>query len=181
MTLDQAIELALIKIDSEKSDFDSRIFWSSADVAQKKIACYGKHIQKTLEVTTTSDTAYTLTMPTDLFQFVNLEEVGSLEQVNYYWKDNQHIIIEDTGIFKLNYYALPTTIDVETLGTHEFEVSKETQVAIPFYIAYECTKTDDIQLAQQMLNEWNAYLSLFKDTPKPKETKIINHYALKGR
>lgn len=171
MTLEEAITQALIKIDAEKSDFDTNIYWSSANVAQQKIACYGKHINKMVKVTTESqNTEYDL--PDDLLQFKYIIS----DDLSYSLKDKDTLILEDIGTYEIYYWALPSEITKNTPNTYEFEVDKETHIAIPFYIAYECTKTDDVQLAQMMLNEFNQYMSLFNDNPVYRTTKIKQCY-----
>jgi hypothetical protein len=77
----------------------------------------------------------------------------------------------------LYYWALPkdiTKLSAEELEKYEYEVSEHTHVAIPSYIGYQLVKTDDVQLAQILLNEWNKYLSLFDDKVKAVKRKIRN-------
>lgn len=177
MTYGEAIQIALYKTDSEKADYDSNIFPSIADVAQKKIAVFGKHIEKVYTINGEGE----YTMPADFLQLSGKGLVNQLEfkPVQHYWKDKKTLVVEGTGTFDVHYFALPITIDENTADNYEFEVSIDTHVAIPFYIGYELTKTDDVQLAQMLLNEWNRYMSLFSDTPTFVEKPITNFYPLR--
>ena len=86
------------------------------------------------------------------------------------------INIKETGDFVLYYWALPKDLTAEgvDLDNYEYEVAPHTHVAIPAFIGYQLVKTDDVQLAQILLNEWNKYLSLFDDKTKTINKKIRN-------
>ena len=96
--------------------------------------------------------------------------------VDFYMSDDSNVVINETGDFLMYYYALPTDLTKEDvdLSDYEYEVDKNTHVAIPSFIGYQLTKTDDVQLAQILLNEWNKYMSLFNDKERTVYKKIRN-------
>ena len=70
-----------------------------------------------------------------------------------------------------DYYATPTReveniLSDEELESYEYETAEETHIAIPSYIGYQLVKSDDVQLAQILMDEWNRYMSLFDDKVK---------------
>ena len=87
----------------------------------------------------------------------------------YYIVDDNNIVVSEEGKFNFYYYALPTDITKlsdEELETYEYEIAGDTHIAIPSYIGYQLVKSDDVQLAQILMDEWNRYLSLFDDPVK---------------
>ncbi|NLB80941.1 MAG: hypothetical protein GX800_04880 [Clostridiaceae bacterium] len=186
MTYEEAIDTALLLIDSEADDFDEGLYPFYADTAQKMIAMHGKHIKKihTITKTTEAEEEYILTdLITDFYKLVSIRERGKIDAVEYYEheEDNKFTVaITGIGTFDLYYYAMPTTIDSTTLDIYEFEVPIETHNAIPYYIGYALAKTDDVAVSQMLFNEWNKYMSIFADEPKVVQRKIIDRYPLKN-
>ena len=85
------------------------------------------------------------------------------------------MVINETGRFVFYYWALPkdlTKLSDEELEAYEYEVSAHTHVAIPSYIGYQLVKTDDVGIAQILMDEWNKYLSLFDDKIKAVKRRI---------
>lgn len=179
MTINEAITIALQEIDAQRTDYDESSYFPILDTAQKRIATVGKKIEKVLTVTTTSDTPQDVTLPTNFIQLINVEFRGLNTPVDYYWKSERVITLRDTGIIDIRYYAISTTITESTPTSTVFEVALETHNAIPYYLAYELAKTDDVTTAQIMLNEWDSYLESFKTTPKIITKQIINKYPLR--
>ena len=174
MTYKEAVDTALKLIDSERSDFDESLFPFFADTAQKKIAMYGKRIEKLHTLEKPDDAEVEVEIP-GFYQLIRTEIRGSDEQVNYYIIENT-FVTDSKGTIDIYYYAMPQTIDGETPDDYEFEVSTETHNAIPYYIGYELAKTDDTTLAQMLLNEWNRYMSIFVNEPKAVTKRIRNVY-----
>ena len=161
LTYKESLEIAFLKTDSESSDYESGLFPILANEAQMYIAKYGTHIVKKQEYKVDS-VPFEAELPKDIGE------------------DNSQsnkIVINEPGDFVLYYWALPkdiTKLSAEELEEYEYEVSEHTHVAIPSYIGYQLVKTDDVQLAQILLNEWNKYLSLFDDKVKAMMRKIRN-------
>lgn len=174
MTYKEAVDTALKLIDSERSEFDDSLFPFFADTAQKKIAMYGKGIEKVITIEKPDDTE-TETEISDFYRLVRTEIRGSGGQVHYYMFNNK-FITDSEGTIDVYYYAMPETIDENTPDDYEFEVSPETHNAIAYYIGYELIKTDDTALAQMLLNEWNRYMSVFANEPKAVAKRIKNVY-----
>lgn len=178
MTYGEAVRIALLKADAEKDDFDSGLFAPAADEAQKKIAYFGRHIKKrhTLTIEKAPVEIDLGELNPSAYEIKGIVKRGSKDSVDYYFIDETHLSVNDTGTFDIHYYAKPHDITDETEDDYVFEVPDDTHVAIPFYIAYELTKTDDEILAQMSLNEWNRYMSLFDDKPFVIQRRIENKY-----
>lgn len=174
MTYKEAIDTAMKLIDSERSDFDESLFPFFADTAQKKVAMYGKRIERVKTIEKPDNTEIEIEIP-DFYRLIRTEVRGSKKQVNYYGYENK-FVTDTEGTIDVYYYAMPETIDNETLDTYEFETDIETHNAIPYYIGYELVKTDDTTLAQMLLNEWNRYMSIFVNEPKVVKKQIKDVY-----
>ena len=188
MTYKESLEIAFLKTDSEASDYDSGLFPVLANEAQMYIAKYGTHIVRKWEYEV-KEVPFADNLPDDFYRVAPLGLVRKEDEqsgAEYYIGEDsvvnddgtvepKNIInIEETGNFVLYYWALPkdlTSADVD-LENYEYEVASHTHVAIPSYIGYQLVKTDDVQLAQILLNEWNKYLSLFDDKTKAVKRKI---------
>lgn len=168
-----------MKTDSESSDYDSKIFPILANEAQQYIAKYGTHIVRKVEIEV-ENAPFKTSLPEDFYRIAPMGIVNAKDEtegVEYYIAEDNFVIINDKGKFLLYYWALPkdiTKISNDELDNYEYEIPSHTHVAIPSYIGYNLIKTDDIQLAQLLLNEWNKYLSLFDDKVKAVERKIRN-------
>ena len=186
MTYAKAIEIALSLIDATTSDYDTTIYPSIIDTAQKLIATQGRHIKRmhTIVKPSEEETTYILpTLITGFYELVNVKERGTVSPVNYYeYGEGADFTISITGIgtFDIYYYAMPETIDGDTPDTYKFEVSDETHNAIPYYLGYELTKIDDPTTAQIMSNQWDKYMSLFTDKMKADKKMIRNHYEVRN-
>lgn len=179
MTYKESLDIAFLKTDSEASDYDSGLFPVLANEAQMYIAKYGTHIVRKAEYKV--DTIpYKVNLPEDYYRTAPLGLVRTEDEqtgVEYYIGEDNVLNIEETGNFAFYYWALPkdlTKLSAEELENYEYEVSPHTQVAIPAFIGYQLIKTDDVQLAQILMNEWNKYLSLFDDKTKAVKRKIRN-------
>ena len=183
MTYKESLNTAFLKTDSESSDYDSGIFPILANEAQMYIAKYGTHIVKKKSYSVEKP-GTEFELPTDFYRASPLGLVNADDETDgadfYVSEDSQSaktIVINETGDFVLHYWALPKDITAMTdseLDSYEYEVAEHTHVAIPSYIGYQLVKTDDVQLAQILLNEWNKYLSLFDDSVKAVKKKIHN-------
>lgn len=178
MTYKESLKQAFLKTDSEESDYESDIFPILANEAQMFIAMYGTHITKMAEIEVTA-APKTVKLPEDFYRISPKGLVYSEDEkvcADMYMSDDGNMVINETGNFVLYYYALPTDISKEgmDLSDYEYEVDKSTHVAIPSFIGYQLVRTDDVQLAQILLNEWNKYMSLFTDREKATYKKIRN-------
>lgn len=168
-----------MKTDSESSDYDRKIFPVLANEAQQHIAKYGTHIVRKIEIKV-DNTPYKTSLPEDFYRVAPMGMVNAEDEtagVDYHIAEDNFVIINDTGKFLLYYWALPrdiTKIGNDELDNYEYEIPVHTHIAIPSYIGYQLVKTDDVQLAQILLNEWNKYLSLYDDKVKAVKRKIRN-------
>ena len=177
MTYKESLDMAFLKTDSEASDYDSKLFPILANEAQMYIAKYGTHIVRKIEIDA-DNTPYKAKLPDDFYRvalqgMVNADD--ELEGVEYYIVDDNNLVVNEEGKFNFYYYALPndlTKLSDEELEAYEYEVASDTHVAIPSYIGYQLVKSDDVQLAQVLMDEWNKYLSLFDDKVKFVKRKI---------
>ena len=177
MTYKQSLDIAFLKTDSEASDYDAKLFPVLANEAQMYIAKYGTHIVKKLDIKVES-APHKAELPDDFYRVALQGLVDAEDELNgidYHIAEGNFIVINETGSFVLYYFALPkdlTGLTDEELENYEYEVSDHTHVAIPSYIGYQLTKTDDVQLAQILMDEWNRYMSLFDDKVKAVKRKI---------
>lgn len=187
MTYKESLEQAFLKTDSEKGDYEAGIFPALAHEAQMYIAMYGTHIKRTDEITvqavngdSVAEGGNIYTLPDDFYRF----DTGKIvyrdsPRISAAWHmtGSGTVAFEQTGTYLLKYWAKPqdlTQMTDEERDGYTYEVAPETHVAIPFYIGYQLVKTDDVQLAQMLLNEWNKYMSLFDDAVKAAEKRITN-------
>lgn len=174
LTYKESLEIAFLKTDSEASDYDSGLFPVLANEAQMYIAKYGTHIVRKKEYEV-KEVPFADNLPDDFYRVAPLGLVRKEDEqtgAEYYIGEDNVINIEETGNFVLYYWALPKDLTQIDLENYEYEVAPHTHVAIPAYIGYQLVKTDDTQLAQILLNEWNKYLSLFDDKTKAVKRKI---------
>lgn len=174
MTYKEAVDTALKLIDSERGEFDGSLFPFFADTAQKQIAMYGKMIERKVTLEKPDNTEMEVEIP-DYYQLSYTQIRGSDRQVHYYLYDDK-FVTDSEGTIDIHYYAMPKTIDNDTDDGYIFEVAEETHNAIPYYIAYELAKDDDVAIAQIMLDTWNKYMSVFKNEPKTIRKRINNVY-----
>ncbi len=177
MTYKESLDIAFLKTDSESSDYESKLFPVLANEAQLFIAKYGTHIVRKVDIEV-SKTPFKYELPKDFYRVSPMGMVyadDELMGVDYYMVEDNYLVIEETGKFVFYYYALPkdlTKLTDEELEGYEYEVAENTHVAIPSYIGYQLVKSDDVQLAQVLMDEWNKYLSLFDDKVKIIKRKI---------
>jgi len=179
MTYKESLNIAFLKTDSEESDFESGLFPVLANEAQMYIAKYGTHIVRKIDIEV-EKAPHKVELPADFYRespmgLVNADD--ELTGIDHYIAEDNYLVVNESGNFVFYYWALPkdiTKMSDEELEGYEYEVADHTQVAIPSYIGYQLVKTDDVQLAQILLNEWNKYLSLFDDKTKAVNRKIKN-------
>ncbi len=177
MTYKQSVDIAFLKTDSKSSDYESKLFPVLANEAQMYIAKYGTHIVRKLDIEV-EKAPFKTKLPDDFYRVALqglVDANDELRGIDYLIAEDNFIVINDTGKFVLYYFALPkdlTKMSDEELETYEYEVSEHTHVAIPAYIGYQLVKTDDVQLAQILMDEWNRYLSLYDDKIKAVKRRI---------
>ena len=179
MTYKESLNIAFLKTDSEESDFEIGLFPVLANEAQMYIAKYGTHIVRKIDIEV-EKAPHKVELPADFYRsspmgLVNADD--ELTGIDHYIAEDNYLVVNESGNFVFYYWALPkdiTKMSDEELEGYEYEVADHTQVAIPSYIGYQLVKTDDVQLAQILLNEWNKYLSLFDDKTKAVNRKIKN-------
>jgi hypothetical protein len=177
MTYKESLDIAFLKTDSESSDYDSKIFPVLANEAQMFIAKYGTHIVRRVEYEVEA-VPHRAKLPEDFYKVAlrgMVQQSDELKGVDYFLAEDGYVLFNEKGKFNLYYYALPkdlTKLTDEELDTYEFEVADHTQIAIPSYIGYQLVKSDDVQIAQILMDEWNKYLSLFDDKVKTVYRKI---------
>lgn len=177
MTYKESLDIAFLKTDSESSDYEAKLFPVLAHEAQVYIAKYGTHIVRKVDIEVENAPFKTL-LPDDFYRASPMGLVDAEDELNgidYYIAEDDYIVINDTGKFVFYYWALPkdiTKMSDEEREDYEYEVAEHTHVAIPSYIGYQLVKTDDVQLAQILLNEWNKYLALFDDKVKAVKRRI---------
>lgn len=176
MTYKESLKQAFLKTDSEEADYDSGIFPILANEAQLYIAKYGTHIVRKAEIKADKP-QYRVKLPEDFYRFAPLGLVYADDEtrgVDCYAAEDGTLVVRSAGDFVLYYYALPKDLTSGTvdLETYEYEVAPHTQAAIPSYIGYQLVKTDDVQLAQILKNEWDKYMSLFDDQSKAVKKRI---------
>lgn len=177
MTYKESLDIAFLKTDSESSDYESKLFPVLANEAQMYIAKYGTHIVRKIEIEADT-TPYRVKLPDDFYRVALQGMVyadDELEGADFHIVDDNTIVVSDEGKYNFYYYALPndlTKLNDEELEAYEYEIASDTHVAIPSYIGYQLVKSDDVQLAQVLMDEWNKYLSLFDDPVKTIKRKI---------
>lgn len=180
MTYKESLNIAFLKTDSEASDFERGLFKVLANEAQMYIAKYGTHIVKAVFVNV-EKAPFKFELPDDFYRVSPMGLVDAEDEqrgIDCYFAEDGFMVINEAGRFTLYYYALPkdlTKLTDDELEAYEYEVAEHTHVAIPCYIGYQLLKTDDVQLAQVLMDEWNRYLSLFDD-----KAKIVKK-QIKGR
>ena len=171
MTYKESLDIAFLKTDSESSDYESKLFPVLANEAQMYIAKYGTHIVRKIEIET-DNVPYRMKLPKDFYKVALQGMVYADDEykgAEYYIVDDNNIVVSEEGKFNFYYYALPTDLtrlSDEELDNYEYEIAGDTHIAIPSYIGYQLVKSDDVQLAQILMDEWNRYLSLFDDPVK---------------
>ena len=179
MTYKESLDIAFLKTDSEASDYEAKLFPYLANEAQMYIAKYGTHIVRKIEYEV-EKTPFKVALPDDFYRASPMGLVDAEDELNgidYYIAEDSFIVINKSGKFVFYYWALPkdlTKLTYEELEAYEYEVAGHTHVAIPAYIGYQLVKTDDVQLAQILMDEWNKYLSLFDDKVKAVKRRIRN-------
>lgn len=177
MTYKESLDTAFLKTDSEASDFEPKLFPILANEAQMFIAKYGTHIVKALFINVES-APFKTELPEDFYKASPMGMVDAEDGqrgIDYHMAEDNCIVINESGRFTLYYYALPcdiTKLTDEELENYEYEVAEHTHVAIPSYIGYQLVKSDDVQLAQILMDEWNKYMSLFDDKVKVIKRRI---------
>lgn len=177
MTYKESLDIAFLKTDGDASDYESGLFPVLANEAQMYIAKYGSHIVRSVEFVV-EKAPHKMQLPDDFYRIAPMGIVSKeddTEGVDYYIAEDEFLVINETGNFVLYYWALPkdiTKMTDEERSAYQYEVPSHTHNAIPSYIGYQLVKTDDVQVAQILLDEWNRYLSLFDDKTKAVKRKI---------
>ena len=171
MTYKESLDIAFLKTDSDASDYDAKLFPVLANEAQMYIAKYGTHIVRKIEIEADT-TPYRVKLPDDFYRVALQGMVYKDDELlgaDYHLTDDGYAVVDEKGVFDFYYYALPsdlTKLSDEELEAYEYEIASDTHVAIPSYIGYQLVKSDDVQLAQVLMDEWNRYMSLFDDKVK---------------
>jgi len=177
MTYKESLNIAFLKTDSESSDYESKLFPVLANEAQMYIAKYGTHIVRRIEIEV-NNVPYRFKLPDDFYKVALQGMVyadDELEGADYHLTDDGYAVVNEKGVFAFYYYALPTDLTKlsdEELESYEYETAEETHIAIPSFIGYQLVKSDDVQLAQILMDEWNRYMSLFDDKVKVIKRRI---------
>jgi hypothetical protein len=177
MTYKESLDIAFLKTDSESTDYDAKLFPILANEAQMYIAKYGTHIIKAYFINV-ANAPFKTELPLDFYRvapMVLVDADDELRGIDYCIAEDDRIVINETGRFTFYYYALPkdlTKLTEAELENYEYEVADHTHMAIPSYIGYQLVKTDDVQLAQILMDEWNKYMSLFDDKVKVIKRRI---------
>lgn len=101
-------------------------------------------------------------LPTDYWKFNKMmrsyDERQFTENKDYIRTSDKKIYINWflTGQFEIHYWKYPTEITVSTLDSYEFEVSKECQALIPWFMAGQAIMPDDSTIGTQLLNQYYA-------------------------
>lgn len=104
-------------------------------------------------------------MPTDFMELNNVihhqDNRQYRDMIDYKWEGKRTFVVNYylKGSFDIHYYKYPTTIDQNTLDTHEFEVDTESSQLIPFFMAAHSIMDENQTLAIQLLNEYQVKLS----------------------
>ena len=171
MTYKESLNIAFFKTDIDASDYDESYYTYLANEAQMYIAKYGTHIVRRIEIEA-DNVPYRFKLPDDFYKVALQGMVyadDELEGADYHLTDDGYAVVNEKGVFAFYYYALPsdlTKLSYEELESYEYETAEETHIAIPSYIGYQLVKSDDVQLAQILMDEWNKYMSLFDDKVK---------------
>lgn len=177
MTYKESLKQAFLKTDSEEADYESGIFPILANEAQMFIAMYGTPIVKCAEISADSE-PFRFGLPKDFYKVHTLGLVFRDDTdtgADFRLLEDGVLEIPKTGEYVFYYCALPKDLNsLEDLDDYEYEVAPETHIAIPAYIGYQLVKTDDVQLAQILKNEWDKYMSLFDVKTKAVKRKISN-------
>lgn len=140
---------------------------SACNEALRRICTTYKNIVKTSILslgTTGTYNKYNLkTLIPDFYKFISLiKEIPANsyyeKTLNYKFEGESTIIIPNDleAIYSVEYYAYPTKITADTLDTFELDVAEEVAVLLPFYIASELYKDDDLVLATTYRNQFEA-------------------------
>lgn len=154
-----------------KLNEDYSIYLSSmaavCNEALRRICTTYKYIIKTatitLETTGTYNKYNLKSIIPDFYKFISLiKEIPAdsyyEKTLNYRFEGESTIIIpnDSEAIYSLEYYAYPTKITTDTLDTFELDISEEVAVLLPFYIASELYKDDDLVLATTYRNQFES-------------------------
>lgn len=140
------------------------------DIAQKQLA-QKKRIVKmhTLVIDNTGANEYTeYAMPTD-FYALKQAWADYAPVSNGIWRNKKLLLpTDESRKIEIEYYAYPSDITTSTLDTYEFEIDKDAQECMPYWVASNCVITDLVVDYQKILGIYNQMLNnLFDTDPKP--------------
>ena len=122
-------------------------------------------------------------LPTDFYNIKDVVweyNIGKYTQYGAYRferkdENRRSIMIpyHDTGEFRVKYNAYPTTIDDDTLDTHEFDLDDEAQEVLLYYVASGLKKDEDPNMSDRLQNDYNIKMNNLMEAGESQGLHII--------
>ena len=142
-------------------------FTAAGPAAVKNLALYGDDILAAGAVPAFAPYT-THAMPADFYKLMD-DRIDGLPAGSYKWTADNRLLIESSleGMWEVNYYRYPGAITCSTPDEHGFEVAREAQNAIPYYIAAHLVQTENPGLYAALLNEFEVKISRITGNTPP--------------
>lgn len=100
----------------------------------------------------------------DFYQLEKLYDDNDrlINNTDYFFEDRNTLVLNRPGFYKIKYRAYPMWITTETSDEDTFDLDPELAVLIPLYMASQLYKDDDISIATQYRNEFEAALLKYR-------------------
>lgn len=154
MTLAEAKSKALKLLD-EKTDKDYKDKLNPFfDMGQQKFASLVKPFIKTATVASVDGK---INLPDDLHLIKRILLNKKPVTWQYIGSD---VYVDTDGDYLIEYNAYPSKIDINTVDTYEFEIAKDIQQALPYFVAAQCViKESDQRPYISYTDEMNSILA----------------------
>ena len=161
MTLGEAKQKTLRLLDEVTDKNYKDKFNLFFDMGQQRFATQVKPIVRSISATSTDNK---LAVPDDLY------EVRAIFDSDYktvgYMPIGDSIFVDQDGTYTLEYNAYPTKITAATPDTQELELSKDLQLALPYFVAAQCViKESDQRPYVSYTDEMNSILASVSQRP----------------
>lgn len=146
---------------------------------QRGIPLIKTHVITVADVpVSTSDTTATYDLQAILSDYKQLKYlmVDGFTYSSYRLAFNKLLTVLSDITVTLVYEAYPTRLDTDTLSSVVMDIPYGLAVALPFYIASELYKDDDIGLATSYRNQFEAELDAMR--PEPEDIDFTDVYGL---
>lgn len=143
------------------------------DIAQKDVAKKQRIVKSVTLPIIDENGAESWVMPKDFIAPYRYWLNGKPTRRNYLYSMRELVAVGDEKTLKVEYFAVPETIDSSTPNEHEFEVGEDGAQAMCFYVAAQQLFVDLVVDYSMLYQEYLRHLATLDETV-PTQRTVVN-------